>query len=69
MKKSELIRIVRLKDGSYEVDSDTPGRGAYVSKNKKNIEIINKKRPLNRIFRDNINREVYDKLIKILEEA
>ncbi|NQZ66003.1 MAG: YlxR family protein [Mycoplasmatales bacterium] len=69
IEKSKLIRVVRLKNGSYEVDSNSPGRGAYVSRDKKNIEIIERKRPLNRAFRDNVDKKIYAQLIKILEEA
>lgn len=69
MNKKDLIRIVKLKDGTYEVDSNAQGRGAYVSRKKENIEIIIRKRLLHRTFRENVDKETYNKLSKILEEA
>lgn len=65
--KEELIRIVRTKDGSYEVNSNAKGRGAYISKDASLIDELAKKRLLHRSFKTNVPAEVYDKLIEILK--
>lgn len=66
--KEQLIRIVKTKNGTYEVNSDAKGRGAYVSKNASVIDEIAKKRLLNRSFKTTVPQEVYDKLIEVLKE-
>lgn len=66
--KEQLIRIVKTKNGTYEVDSDAKGRGAYVSRDANTINEIAKKRLLHRSFKTNVPQEVYDKLIEKLKE-
>lgn len=65
--KEQLIRIVKTKQGTYEVNSDAKGRGAYVSKDASLINELAKKRLLNRSFKTSVPQEVYDKLIEILQ--
>lgn len=67
--KEELIRIVKLKDGTFEVNSNSGGRGAYISKDKSLINKINKQRILNKVFRTEVPNNVYEELEKVLEEA
>lgn len=66
--KEQLIRIVKIKNGTYEVDSDAKGRGAYVSRDASTVNELVKKRLLNRSFKTNVPQEVYDKLIEKLKE-
>lgn len=66
--KKELIRIVKLKNNTYEVDSSSPGRGAYVKRDKTIFDEILKKKLLNRAFKTNVPLEVYDRLKKIILE-
>ncbi|MEN9405884.1 MAG: hypothetical protein RLZ12_168 [Bacillota bacterium] len=55
MKPRELLlRIVRTPEGKVILDltnGKTPGRGAYLVPSKKNIEIIKKKRLLERTLK------------------
>lgn len=67
--KSELIRISLKKDGTYHVDSQTSGRGVYVSKYLQNPEQIVKKRVLNRAFKTVVPQSVYDELITKIKEV
>lgn len=65
---SKLIRIVKTKSGQILVDSDVPGRGAYISRDLSLFDKVNNQRLLNKTFRTNINREVYEKLKEKLKE-
>ena len=67
--KAELIRIVKQKKGDYLVDSDAKGRGAYISRQVTNPQLIIKKRVLNRSFRAAVPIEVYNKLIALLKKG
>ena len=67
--KSELIRVVRTPDGEVIVDitGKANGRGAYL---KKDIEVINRAKTnkiLNRVLEVEVENEVYENLIKIVE--
>ena len=48
--KGEMFRVVRTQDGNVVVDltGKVRGHGAYVSKDKKVIELARKKKTLNR---------------------
>ena len=65
--KSDLVRIVKLKNGEILVDSNAKGRGAYITKNCQDFAFIKNKRLLNRVFRTNVSEKVYDDLIKKLK--
>lgn len=60
--KGELIRVVRLKDGSYTFNPKASGRGAYICKNDACITLALKKKHLNRAFKENISEDVYTAL-------
>lgn|GEM_PF-696717 len=63
--KSELIKIVKNKDGKFSIaEGYAEGRGAYICKDKNCIEIAIKKRALNRSFKCEVNKEIYLKLEK-----
>ena len=64
--KEELIRIVKTKDGTFHVDSDLPGRGAYISKDA-DVSLVLRNKVLHRAFKIQVPKEVYDKLEKCLD--
>lgn len=66
--KNELIRIVKMKDGNFKVDSNEKGRGVYVSKNIELFENIVRRKLINRSLRREVPSWVYDELKKKLEE-
>lgn len=66
--KKEMIRVVRSKEGEVSVDvsGKKPGRGAYVSKSEKTIEIARKKNVLGHQLDVKIPEEIYDELILLI---
>ena len=64
--KNDLIRIVKINDGTFHVDSNLKGRGAYISKNV-DISLVLKSKVLHRAFKIQVPKEVYDKLEKCLD--
>ena len=62
--KSEFVRIVRLQDGTFDLDTDgkISGRGAYVCKSGDCAKNAIAKRALNRAFKQDIPNKVYDRL-------
>lgn len=69
--KKDMFRIVRTPEGNVEIDSvgKMNGRGAYLSKTKKAIEIARKKKVLERYLEVSINDEIYDKLLEMLGDS
>ena len=67
--KKALIRIVRTKEGVFELDSTgrKNGRGAYICKDSKCFESLKKTRGLDRSFTTHIPMEIYDKLLDELK--
>lgn len=66
--KKEMFRIVRTPEGLVEIDSvgKMNGRGAYLSKTKKAIEIARKKKVLDRHLEVEVNDVIYDRLLEML---
>lgn len=67
LEKKDLIRVVRTKEGTVEIDltGKLNGRGAYI---KKDIDVINKakkSKALDRNLEVTIPDDLYDKLIDI----
>ncbi|RMA77574.1 hypothetical protein JN00_0425 [Metamycoplasma subdolum] len=60
----KLIRFVKQKDGKilFDIDQKLGGRGAYCLNDEENIEILFRKKLLNKAFKQNISQEVYDNL-------
>ena len=58
-----MIRVARIND-MYIIDENNKlgGRGAYICKNNKCLELTIKKKLLNRSFKSNLNNEVYELL-------
>jgi predicted RNA-binding protein YlxR (DUF448 family) len=68
--KKELVRIVRSKEGEVSIDSTgkKSGRGAYLSKDKKAIELAKKKNILSNHLEVTIDSKLYDELIELIEK-
>ncbi len=69
--KKELLRIVKTPDNEIKVDltGRLNGRGAYISKSIEALEILRKKKLLNKhlLFEEEINDSVYQEILKIIE--
>ena len=61
--QNEMLRIARIND-QFLIDEkhNLFGRGAYVCKDPKCIELTIKKRLLNRSFKTNLDVQIYQKL-------
>ncbi|WP_373590112.1 YlxR family protein [Metamycoplasma equirhinis] len=61
---NNLLRFVKNKDGVISFDSTKtkPGRGAYCLNSQDQIEILFKKRLLDRAFKQNISIEIYNSM-------
>lgn len=67
--KSELLRIVKDKEGNitFDITGKSSGRGAYI---KKDIEVLKKakdKKILERVLEANINDEVYKNIEEVIK--
>lgn len=62
--KNDLLRFVKSKNNKIFFDSkkNIKGRGAYISKDEKTLEIMINKKLLNRNFKTNINISIYKQL-------
>lgn len=69
--RRELIRVVRLSDGTFRIDptQKADGRGAYVCKNADCIALAAKRNAFSRSFRQNVPREIYEKLAEFAAGA
>ena len=59
--KKDLLRVVRLADGSFCVDESgkSDGRGAYVCKNAECIKKLNKTKAFDRAFKTKLPPDIY----------
>ena len=62
--KRQLIRVVRNKEGIFNVDfsGKMPGRGAYVCNSRECFEKAKKSRQFERAFSTKIPDDIYDEL-------
>lgn len=62
--KSNLLRIVKSKEGIIEVDitGKKNGRGAYICKSEECLNKIIKTKRLERIFEKEISPEIYENI-------
>ncbi len=68
--KSELLRIVKDKEGNitFDITGKSSGRGAYI---KKDIEVLKKakeKKILERVLEAKINDEVYKNIEEVIKK-
>ena len=70
--KSEMFRVVRDNEGNIVIDNTASGKlkghGAYISKNKKVIELAMKKKILDQALEVKVDDQIYIDLIKLLGE-
>lgn len=68
--KKELIRIVRTPEGEVKIDlvGKMNGRGAYLSRSLKAIEIAEKKKVLDRHLEVNVPQSIYNELRQLIGE-
>jgi predicted RNA-binding protein YlxR (DUF448 family) len=69
--KTDLIRIVKTKDQSILIDLEfkISGRGAYISKDTKGLEILKKQKLLNKVFRMPVDEAIYIELENIIKRS
>lgn len=67
--KKDLIRIVRTPEGEIIPDSGgkKSGRGAYVCRDPECIRKAWKTKSLDRSFREEISKDIYDRLAKEMD--
>lgn len=66
--KDELLRITKIKDGSYSLDEKAQGRGAYICKDNDCFNKCMKKKLLNKSFKMNVPDEVYNTILEDYEK-
>lgn len=68
--KKELLRIVRTPEGNVIVDitGKANGRGCYIKKAKEVLEKAKKGEYIKRALEVEINNDLYDEILKIIEE-
>lgn len=66
--KNELLRIVRTPEGEVKVDvtGKLNGKGAYLSKSTKALELAKKSKALNRALEVEIPNSVYEEIEGII---
>ena len=66
--KRELLRVVRTPDGNIipDISGKMNGRGAYIKKDTTDLEKAKKSKILDKVFEMNITDEVYDEIVKII---
>ena len=69
--KKELIRVVRSPEGEVSLDfkGKAPGRGAYVCPDAQCLKKAIRAKALERAFDTGIQQEIYDALLKNMEEG
>lgn len=68
--KKELIRVVRTPDGSVQVDltGKLNGRGAYLSRRAQVVQKARKTKKLDRHLDVSVPEEIYEELMRIVEQ-
>jgi predicted RNA-binding protein YlxR (DUF448 family) len=68
--KNELIRIVRMSDGTIHVDAPgrKNGRGAYICRNPECLRKAIKTKGLDRSFKEAVPADVYEQLSEEMKE-
>ena len=66
--KKDLIRIVKQKNGEIVISEIIKGRGAYVSR-QADVNVLLKKKVLNKAFRTPVDLKIYEELIKKIKEG
>ena len=66
--KKELIRIAATKEGVVSIDltGKAHGRGAYLKKDEKTINLAKKNKALDRKLNVTVPEEIYEELLKVV---
>lgn len=66
--KQELLRIVKSKEGTIEIDltGKKNGRGAYICKSEECLNKVIKSKRLERVFEKEISSELYESIRGII---
>ncbi len=66
--KSELLRIVKNKEGEIFIDltGKAGGRGAYIKKDVETLKIARSKKILEKALESNIKDELYEEIEQII---
>ena len=69
--KSDLLRIVKMSDGSVKVDSTgkSEGRGSYICHDIECLEKLIKSKRLNKVLKMNIVETTYEDIRKAIESG
>ena len=69
LRKKELLRIVKNKDGEIFVDTTgkANGKGAYIKKDPEALALAIKKNALGRALEAVIEENVYDEIRKVID--
>lgn len=69
--KRELIRVVKSPEGQVSLDfkGKAPGRGAYVCPDVQCLKKAMKAKALERAFTASISQEIYEELLRQMEEG
>lgn len=64
--KSELLRIVRTPEGTFQIDftGKANGRGAYICKDENCAAETKKRRKLDKSFKSALPAEIYEQIIE-----
>ena len=67
--KTKLLRIVKCKDSTFEIDRKAllPGRGAYVCYSSRCAQLAKKNRSLNRSFRCEVPLLLYEQIVEFID--
>ena len=65
VEKEELMRVVKTPSKEFKLDfsGKLDGRGAYIHKKSECMNVLVKKRLLNKAFKQEVNKNVYEKLL------
>lgn len=69
--KSELLRLVKNKQGKIIIDKSKKldGRGVWVDKKQECISQLKKRKSLERKFGSSVPEEIFEEINKILDEG
>lgn len=69
--KKELVRIAATKEGAVSIDLNgkAPGRGAYLKLSKDVILLAKKNKALDRKLEVAVPENIYDDLLKLVNES
>lgn len=67
--KQNFIRVVKNSNGEIKIDNTfkESGRGAYICRDEKCIQLAEKKNVLGRALRTTINKEIYEEILNNLD--